>query len=48
MLLNYCCLNLKHIVRNKTKAMTEQINTRIGYQPIKINSPTEVIKDENS
>jgi hypothetical protein len=39
-------LNFKHIVREKTINLTGTINTSLGYKTVKIQSPTEVIKNE--
>ena len=39
--------NFKHIVKLKTKLLTEEINVREGYKSIEIYSPTEVIENEN-
>jgi predicted nucleic acid-binding protein len=41
-------LNFEHIVRKKTLEMTGFINTELGYRPIKIHSPMEVVDRENS
>ena len=40
-------LNFEHIVRKKTLEMTGYINTELGYRPIKIHSPMEVVEREN-
>jgi len=41
-------LNFEHIVRKKTLEMTGYVNTELGYRPIKIHSPMEVVDRENS
>ena len=41
-------LNFEHIVRKKTLEMTSYINTELGYRPIKIHSPMEVVDREDS
>ena len=41
-------LNFEHIVRKKTLEMTGYINTELGYRPIKIHSPMEVVERENT
>jgi len=41
-------LNFEHIVRKKTLELTGFINTELGYKPIKIHSPMEVVDRENS
>ena len=41
-------LNFEHIVRKKTLEMTGYINTELGYRPIKIHSPMEVVERENA
>ena len=41
-------LNFEHIVRKKTLEMTGYINSELGYKPIKIYTPMEVIERENS
>ena len=41
-------LNFEHIVRKKTLEMTGYLNTELGYRPIKIHSPMEVVDRENS
>jgi len=40
-------LNFNHIVKTKTKTGTAVINIRYGCKPIQINSPMEVIEDED-
>lgn len=43
--LNYIASdNFKHIVKRKTVIMTREINRHLGYNPLKIVSPTEVIQ----
>lgn len=39
-------LNFRHIVKRKTKLMTEVINVREGYKKTGIFSPAEVIENE--
>ena len=41
-------LNFEHIVRKKTLEMTGYINSELGYRPIKIHSPMEVVERENT
>ena len=41
-------LNFEHIVRKKTLEMTATLNVELGYRPIKIHSPMEVVERENS
>ena len=41
-------LNFEHIVRKKTVVMTSSLNTQLGYRPIDIRSPMEVVSRENS
>ena len=41
-------LNFRHIVMEKTIGMTGAINTLLGYNPIKISTPMEVIDDEKT
>jgi predicted nucleic acid-binding protein len=41
-------MNFQHIVKRKTRKMTELINTLNGYRAIEIFSPMEVVEDENS
>jgi len=41
-------LNFRHIVREKTMDMTRAINILLGYVPVGINSPMEVIDDEKT
>jgi len=41
-------LNFEHIVRKKTVVMTGSLNTQLGYRPIDIRSPMEVVDRENS
>jgi predicted nucleic acid-binding protein len=41
-------LNFRHIVKEKTIKLTGAINTLLGYKPITITSPMEVIDDEKS
>ena len=38
--------NFKHIVKLRTIIGTESINIKEGYKPIRINSPTEVIEND--
>jgi hypothetical protein len=38
--------NFKHINRPKTKAMTAEINARLGYRPISIFTAREVLDYE--
>jgi hypothetical protein len=38
-------LNCKHIVRDKTRAFTQYINTIYGLSSIDIKSPTDVITE---
>jgi len=39
-------LNFKHIVRKKTVTMTGLVNIDLGYRPIEIHSPMEVVDRE--
>ena len=41
-------LNFEHIVRKKTVLMTGNLNTHLGYKPVDIRSPMEVVERENS
>ncbi|MCL2499093.1 MAG: hypothetical protein FWE90_02025 [Defluviitaleaceae bacterium] len=41
-------LNFEHIVRKKTLVMTGRINADLGYRPIEIFSPMEVVDRENT
>ena len=41
-------LNFKHIVRRKTITMTGYVNTELGYKPVEIHSPMEVVERENT
>jgi len=41
-------LNFKHIVRKKTEAMTGLVNSALGYRPVEIHSPMEVVERENT
>jgi len=41
-------LNFEHIVRKKTLEMTGYVNAELGYRPIKIYSPMEVVEREQS
>ena len=41
-------LNFEHIVRRKTIEMTGYINRELGYRPIEIYSPMEVVGREDS
>ncbi|MCL1829609.1 MAG: hypothetical protein FWG32_09005 [Oscillospiraceae bacterium] len=41
-------LNFKHIVRKKTVTMTGRVNTDLGYRPVEIHSPMEVVDRENT
>jgi len=41
-------LNFKHIVRNKTIAMTGAINVLLGYRPLAIDTPMGVIDSEKT
>ncbi|MCL2142453.1 MAG: hypothetical protein FWH46_06270 [Methanimicrococcus sp.] len=41
-------LNLRHIVRKKTIAFTNEINTSLGYNTIEINSPKEALDYEKN
>ena len=41
-------LNFKHIVRKKTVTLTGLVNTNLGYKPIEIHSPMEVVDRENT
>jgi predicted nucleic acid-binding protein len=41
-------LNFEHIVRKKTVVMTGSLNTQLGYRPVDIRSPMEVVDRENS
>jgi len=41
-------LNFRHIVNAKTARMTHAVNIRQGYRPVKIVSPTEMMKNENA
>ena len=41
-------LNFKHIVREKTIKLTGAINTLLGYKPIEMYAPMEVISDEKT
>ena len=40
-------LNFKHIVKEKTRMITAEINTIHGYKAIQINSPMEIVEDED-
>jgi predicted nucleic acid-binding protein len=40
-------LNFEHIVRKKTVLMTGNLNTQLGYKPVDIRSPMEVVEREN-
>ena len=41
-------LNFEHIVRKKTVLMTGNLNIQLGYRPIDIHSPMEVVTRENA
>ena len=41
-------LNFKHIVRKKTVTLTGLVNTNLGYKPVEIHSPMEVVDRENT
>ena len=41
-------LNFKHIVRKKTVTMTGRANADLGYRPVEIHSPMEVVERENA
>jgi len=41
-------LNFKHIVRKKTVTMTGRVNADLGYKPVDIHSPMEVVDRENT
>jgi len=41
-------LNFRHIVKERTIEMTGAINTLLGYKPMKIKTPMEVIDDEKT
>ena len=41
-------LNFRHIVRKKTIALTNEINTSLGYDTIEINSPKEALDYEKN
>ena len=41
-------LNFRHIVRKKTVTMTGRVNTDLGYRPVEIHSPMEVVERENT
>jgi predicted nucleic acid-binding protein len=41
-------LNFRHIVRKKTETMTGLVNTNLGYKPVGIHSPMEVVDRENT
>ena len=41
-------LNFKHIVRKKTVTMTGRVNADLGYKPVEIHSPMEVVERENT
>ena len=41
-------LNFRHIVRKKTETMTGLVNTSLGYKPVEIRSPMEVVERENT
>lgn len=41
-------LNFRHIVRKKTVTMTGLVNINMGYKPIEIHSPMEVVDRENT
>ena len=41
-------LNFQHIVKDKVQTMTNIINTHNGYRHIKITTPKEILKNENS
>ena len=41
-------LNFEHIVRKKTVLMTGNLNTHLGYKPVDIRAPMEVVERENS
>ena len=40
-------LNFEHIVRKKTVLMTGSLNAQLGYRPVEIHSPMEVVDREN-
>ena len=41
-------LNFRHIVRKKTVTMTGLVNISLGYKPVEIHSPMEVVDRENT
>jgi len=41
-------LNFRHIVRKKTVTMTGFVNASLGYKPVEIHSPMEVVERENT
>ncbi len=41
-------LNFRHIVKEKTIRLTGAINTIMGYRPVNIYSPMEVVDDEKT
>jgi len=41
-------LNFRHIVRKKTIALTNEINTSLGYKTVEINSPKEALDYEKN
>ena len=41
-------LNFRHIVRKKTEMMTGRVNADLGYRPVEIHSPMEVVDRENT
>jgi len=41
-------LNFKHIVRKRTETMTGRVNIDLGYKPVEIHSPMEIVERENA
>jgi predicted nucleic acid-binding protein len=41
-------LNFKHIVRKKTVTMTGLVNINLGYKPVEIHTPMEVVDREDT
>ena len=41
-------MNFQHIVKLKTTLMTRTVNIMNGYRPVEINSPMEVVENENA
>ena len=40
-------LTFKHIVKRKTVTMTGHVNTELGYKPVEIHLPMEVVERED-